>query len=332
MGAREGSGGGLYIGGLARSPASEPPLEQSVDWAAGVHLRVIVVRDRMELVCTRGAAGLVVYRQLYDMGLRWKKKKKHRPGGKRLTMQPVVPKGPENTTVGLQYLRDNIFPEGPVALDCEMVGVGDDYRSALARVSIVAHDGTVLYDVISRPEEAITDYRTRWSGIRPSDMERAIPFESVREQVLRIIANRTVVGHAIYNDFGVLKIEYPQELIRDIATSPYAKAKARIPIKGPAALRHLAYVLLGLRIQCKEHSSIEDAQATMAIYRLVEKEWEADLRKKAAKRLRNIKTDTADANTESKSFPLPFSSKVNDSALLSDDEYWTAVEENDSSA
>ena len=84
-------------------------------------------------------------------------------------------------------LRDNSFPEGPLALDCEMVGVGEDCRSALARVSVVDRSGTVLYDVMCRPDEDIVDYRTRWSGIRSSDMERAIPFESVQEQVRRIV-------------------------------------------------------------------------------------------------------------------------------------------------
>lgn len=92
----------------------------------------------------------------------------------------------DNST-GLQMLRDANFPTGPVALDCEMVGVGADRRSALARASIVAYDGTVLYDVVCRPEDPITDYRTKYSGIRPSDMLRAIPFASVQEQVQRII-------------------------------------------------------------------------------------------------------------------------------------------------
>ncbi|KAL5108421.1 Interferon-stimulated 20 kDa exonuclease-like 2 [Taenia crassiceps] len=225
----------------------------------------------------------------------------------------------------LQYLRDNTFPEGPIALDCEMVGIGDDYRSALARVSIVAHDGAVLYDVISRPEEVITDYRTRWSGIRPSDMQRAIPFESVREQVLRIIENRVVVGHAIRNDFEVLKIEHPRDTTRDISSSTYAKAKARISTKGPVALRHLAYVLLGVRIQRKEHNSIEDAQATMAIYRLIEREWETELGKKTPKRTRNTKTSTA----ENKGSPSPSTQESSNLTILSDDEYWTAVEEGD---
>ncbi|VDM32847.1 unnamed protein product [Hydatigera taeniaeformis] len=287
------------------------------------------------------------------MGTRWKRKKR-KPTKKSRMMRQFIQPSPENTTAGLQYLRDNIFPEGPVALDCEMVGVGVDCRSALARVSIVAHDGSVLYDVISRPEEIITDYRTRWSGIRPSDMQRAIPFESVREQVMRIIEvrrmscrfigngfanllgkpsllqNRIVVGHSLKNDFEVLKIEHPKDKIRDVSSSPHAKARARISTKGPPALRHLAYVLLGLRIQRKEHNSIEDAQATMAIYQLVEREWEAELKKKAAKRMLSTKRSAVEGNTEEMRSPSASTLEIDNSKLLSDDEYWTAAEDNDS--
>lgn len=76
---------------------------------------------------------------------------------------------------------------GPIALDCEMVGVGPKLLNALGRISIVDYSGNVLYDVMVRPEEEITDFRTRWSGIRPEDMRRAIPFECAQEQVERII-------------------------------------------------------------------------------------------------------------------------------------------------
>lgn len=84
-------------------------------------------------------------------------------------------------------LRDSTFPAGPIALDCEMVGVGVNRKSALARATIVAYDGTVLYDVICKPCEVITDYRTRYSGIRPKDMARAIPFSVVQDQVKQIV-------------------------------------------------------------------------------------------------------------------------------------------------
>nr|VZI32234.1 unnamed protein product [Spirometra erinaceieuropaei] len=187
-----------------------------------------------------------------------------------------------NIVTGLKSIITLGSSYRPVALDCEMVGVGKGKESALGRISIVSYYGQVLYDVMCRPEEEITDYRTRWSGIRPSDMARAIPFECVQDQVQRIIQGRIVVGHMVFNDFRVLKMQHPADLIRDTGLAPYAKVKAGFHPKQPTALRNLADKLLGLQIQTGEHCSIEDAQATMAIYRLVEEDWEADLRSKTA--------------------------------------------------
>ena len=52
-----------------------------------------------------------------------------------------------------------------------MVGVGlDGKESSLARVSIVNYHGAVQMDEFVRQKERVVDYRTEWSGIRPSDM------------------------------------------------------------------------------------------------------------------------------------------------------------------
>ena len=59
--------------------------------------------------------------------------------------------------------------EVPIAIDCEMVGVGLN-EDALARVSIVDKKGEVLYDKYVKPEEPVTDYRTKVSGIRPENL------------------------------------------------------------------------------------------------------------------------------------------------------------------
>lgn len=70
-----------------------------------------------------------------------------------------------------------------VAMDCEMVGLGPQRMSGLARCSIVNYYGTVLYDKYIRPEGEITDYRTRVSGIVPQHMLRATPFGEARLEV-----------------------------------------------------------------------------------------------------------------------------------------------------
>lgn len=59
-----------------------------------------------------------------------------------------------------------------VAIDCEMVGVGEGgIASALARVSLVNYHGAVLLDTYVKPMERVTDYRTFVSGIEPKHLK-----------------------------------------------------------------------------------------------------------------------------------------------------------------
>lgn len=75
-------------------------------------------------------------------------------------------------------------PTTVVALDCEMVGTGPGGRcSELARCSILDYHGNVLYDKYVRPCQPVTDYRTRWSGIRRHHLHNATPFAQAREEV-----------------------------------------------------------------------------------------------------------------------------------------------------
>jgi len=55
------------------------------------------------------------------------------------------------------------------------------------RCSIVDYHGRVVCDIYARPDEPITDYRTRWSGIRKRDLIRAIPVENARNIIKNII-------------------------------------------------------------------------------------------------------------------------------------------------
>ena len=58
-----------------------------------------------------------------------------------------------------------------MAIDCEMVGAGaNGAEDVLARVSVVNYFGQVLLDVFVKPTERVTDWRTKYSGIRPADV------------------------------------------------------------------------------------------------------------------------------------------------------------------
>ncbi|XP_005532425.1 PREDICTED: interferon-stimulated 20 kDa exonuclease-like 2 [Pseudopodoces humilis] len=172
-------------------------------------------------------------------------------------------------------------PPKLVAIDCEMVGTGPGGRtSSLARCSIVTYEGDVVYDQYVRPEAPIVDYRTRWSGIRRQHMARAVPFRRAQQQVLRILAGKVVVGHAIHNDFKALQYSHPKALTRDTAQMPLLNRRAGFPENTAISLKRLTKALLNQDIQVGKsgHSSVEDARATMELYKVVEEEWEQHLR------------------------------------------------------
>ncbi|TKS73956.1 Apoptosis-enhancing nuclease [Collichthys lucidus] len=170
-----------------------------------------------------------------------------------------------------------------VALDCEMVGTGPGgRRSELARCSILDYRGNILYDKYVRPCQPVTDYRTRWSGIRRHHLHDATPFAQAREEILSILEGKVVVGHSVYNDFEVLDVLHPSHMVRDTCTTRLLTRLAGFPRERCASLKILASKLLGRRIQVERrgHCSVEDARAALDLYKLVEGEWEQELRNK----------------------------------------------------
>jgi RNA exonuclease 4 len=172
---------------------------------------------------------------------------------------------------------------GCLAIDCEMVGVGKNKaRSILARVAVVDERGTCLLDSYVRPTERITDYRTRWSGIRARDLVGAPSFDSVRQRVAQLVRGKILVGHAIHNDLRVLNITHPPALIRD--TAFFSGLRRALAAESDAyncshcpSLKSLCQHVLKVSIQGGEHCPVEDATATMKLYMRFRSDWEAGL-------------------------------------------------------
>ncbi|XP_037538471.1 apoptosis-enhancing nuclease [Nematolebias whitei] len=174
-------------------------------------------------------------------------------------------------------------PTSVVALDCEMVGTGPGGRcSELARCSIIDYHGNILYDKCIKPCQPVTNFRTRWSGIQKRHLRNATPFTQAREEILRILENRVVVGHSIYNDFEALNVVHPVHLVRDTCTTRLLSRLAGFPRERYPSLKILASKLLNRQIQAgrKGHCSVEDARAALDLYKLVEGEWELELQDK----------------------------------------------------
>ncbi|KAI9369522.1 hypothetical protein BJX61DRAFT_536356 [Aspergillus egyptiacus] len=166
-----------------------------------------------------------------------------------------------------------------VAMDCEMVGIGPnpDDDSALARVSIVNYKGEQVYDSYVRPKEMVTDWRTHVSGITPKHMVEARPLEQVQKEVAEILDGRILIGHAVRNDLEALLLSHPKRDIRDTSKHP---AYRKVAGGGSPRLKILASEFLGLKIQDGAHSSVEDAKATMLLYRRDKDEFEREHLKK----------------------------------------------------
>uniref|UniRef100_A0A8C4QJZ8 Exonuclease domain-containing protein n=1 Tax=Eptatretus burgeri TaxID=7764 RepID=A0A8C4QJZ8_EPTBU len=163
-----------------------------------------------------------------------------------------------------------------VALDCEMVGTGPKgCHSALARCSIVASNGDVIYDQYVQPEAPITDYRTPWSGITARHLRHAIPYKAAQKDIAATLRGKIVVGHSLLNDFRAIGFILPKPQTRDIASCVALRKRAGISSTMPVSLKRLTKLILNRNIQVgnKGHCSVEDARATMELFQLVESTW-----------------------------------------------------------
>ncbi|KAA0161417.1 hypothetical protein FNF28_05050 [Cafeteria roenbergensis] len=175
-----------------------------------------------------------------------------------------------------------------VSLDAEFVAVATEQRVtdaegnvvvterarlAPARVSVLRADGSILMDDWILPAEPVVDHLTRFSGVRAADLRPASsPHRLVSERSvalrLRALADAGVVwvGHGLRSDFAVLGLCPPAARVRDTA-SLFRGMDGRMP-----RLRALALIALGKDIQGDSagHSSVEDAEAALQLYRLHE--------------------------------------------------------------
>ncbi|RDL39968.1 Uncharacterized protein BP5553_04308 [Venustampulla echinocandica] len=183
-----------------------------------------------------------------------------------------------------------------VGIDCEMVGVGgEEDRSVLARVSIVNFHGTLVYDSFVRPKEFVTDWRTHVSGVSPKNMATATEFDEVQEAVATILKERVIVGHAVKNDLEALMLNHSKRDIRDTSKFPGFRkyTEGRTP-----SLKKLAKEVLGVEIQGGEHSSIEDARATMLLFRRHKSAFDVDHAKRFP--VRTAGASSSKSNTKKK--------------------------------
>ena len=157
---------------------------------------------------------------------------------------------------------EEVHVDSPIfSIDCEMC-LTTANKHELTKISVVDSTLKPVYESFVKPDNPITNYLTRFSGITAAMLQDVTTkLSDVQEALKKLLPKDSIwVGHSLGNDLRAMQMFHPYvidtSVIYNISGDRRRKAKLKL----------LSHMFLGQEIQCagdKGHDPREDADAAM---------------------------------------------------------------------
>ncbi|XP_069127759.1 RNA exonuclease 1 homolog [Argopecten irradians] len=157
---------------------------------------------------------------------------------------------------------------GVFALDCEMVYT--KFGIELARVTVTDPENECVYETLVKPDAAVVDYNTRFSGLTEEDLKDVTTtLRDVQAVLLSLFSDRTIVmGHSLESDFSAVKLLHNTV----VDTSVVFPHKMGPPYKRALKTLMAEYLKKIIQDDVGGHDSKEDSTSCMELMHLKIKE------------------------------------------------------------